>query len=81
MSTMFEHKTRKELLRRIGNISQAGGTRSIELQEGSERGVRAIDFDTGTGFRFTVLPDRGMDIFDASYCGCSLCFHSPTGAV
>lgn len=81
MAATHTYKSRKELLRRIGNMSQAGGTRSVELQEGSERGVRAIDFDTGTGFRFTVLPDRGMDIFDASYCGCSLCFHSLTGAV
>jgi len=81
MPAMFEHSSRKELLRRIGNISQIGGTRSVELQEGRERGVRAIDFDAGTGFRFTVLPDRGMDIFAASYRGCSLCWHSPTGAV
>ena len=81
MTATYKRCSREELLRKIGNISQVGGTRSVELQEGSERGVRAIDFDTGTGFRFTVLPDRGMDVFSASYCGCSLCWHSPTGAV
>ena len=73
--------SRKDLLRKIGNISQAGGTRCVELQEGPERGVRAIDFDTGTGFRFTVLPDRAMDVFSASHCGRSLCWHSPSGPV
>jgi len=72
--------SRSDLLRRIGSISQAGGTRLIELQDGTERGVRAIDFDTGTGFRFTVLADRAMDVLSASYCGRSLCWHSVAGA-
>ena len=81
MPAIFDKSmSRNELMRKIGAVSQVGGTRSVELQEGSERGVRAIDFDTCTGFRFTVLPDRGMDIFSASYCGCSLCWHSPAGA-
>jgi len=70
---------RDDLLRKTGNVSQLGGTRLVELQEGPERGVRAIDFDTGTGFRFTVLPDRGMDVFSASWRGRSLCWHSPAG--
>ena len=80
MGALFGKKiSRKDLLRKIGNVSQAGGTRSYELQDGRERGVRAIDFDTGTGFRFTVLPDRAMDVFSASWCGRSLCWHSPSG--
>ena len=82
MPALFDRNySRNDLLRKIGNVTQLGGTRSVELQDGSERGVRAVDFDTGTGFRFTVLPDRAMDIFSASYCGRSLCWHSPSGAV
>jgi len=82
MAELFRKSiSRSDLLRRIGAITQAGGTRLVELQDGKERGVRAIEFDTGTGFRFTVLADRAMDVFSASYCGRSLCWHSVAGAV
>ena len=81
MAELFKKNlSRGELLRKIGNLSQVGGTRCVELQEGAERGVCAIDFDTGTGFRFTVLPDRAMDVVAASWCGRSLCWHSVSGA-
>jgi hypothetical protein len=73
--------SRQELLERVGHISQIGGTRLYQLADGNQKGVCAIDFDTGTGFRFTVLPDRGMDISAASYQGRSLCWLSPTGEV
>ena len=73
--------TRKELLQNIGSISQVGGTRLIELADGNEKGVLAIEFGTGTGFNFTVLADRGMDVSSAAHCGRSLCWRSATGDV
>lgn len=73
--------TRTELLRRVGDISQLGGTRLVELLDGNQRGVRAVDFATGSGFTFTVLLDRGMDIYNASHCGRSLAWHGMPGAV
>jgi hypothetical protein len=73
--------TRKELEKHVGRISQIGGATAVTLDDGPERGVRAIDVRTGTGFRFTVLPDRGMDIGTAEYRGASLCWISPTGPV
>ncbi len=73
--------SKKELARRIGNLSQIGGTRMYELSDGPEKGVRAVDFRTGTGFEFTVLPDRGLDISTASYRGMSLAWRSPAGEV
>jgi hypothetical protein len=60
-------------------MRQIGGATPSVLQEGPERGVRAIDVKTGTGFSFTVLPDRGLDIGAAEFRGASLCWHSPTG--
>ncbi len=72
---------REELVRRIGNLSQIGGTRIYELSDGPEKGVRAVDFRTGTGFEFTVLPDRGLDISTASYRGMSLVWRSPVGEI
>ncbi|MBN1835822.1 MAG: aldose 1-epimerase family protein [Spirochaetales bacterium] len=70
--------SRREIERRIGNITQLGGTRHVELADGRSRGVRAIEFDTGGGgLRFTVLPERGMDIADFSWRGLSLVYHTP----
>ncbi len=73
--------TRRQLLERIGDPSQIATVRPHELTEGKAKGVSAIEFSTGSGFRFTVLPDRGLDISAAEFCGRSLCWRSPTGEV
>jgi len=70
-----------ELMKRIGNISQIAGVKHYKLINGNEKDVEAVDFRTGTGFAFTVLPGRGMDISHAEYCGIPLCWHSSTGNV
>lgn len=70
-----------ELYRRIGDISQVGGAKYYELRDGSEKGVEALDFRTGGGLRFTVLPGRRMDVSYAEYKGVPLCWRSPTGDV
>lgn len=72
---------KEDILRRVGDISQIGGVRLVELGEGKERGVRAIDFRCGNGFNFTVLPDRGMDISYAEYQGKALGWISSTRQV
>ncbi len=73
--------SKKELLRRIGNTGQLCGTRHYELTEGRARGIRAVDFNTGGGLCFTVLPDRGLDISLASYKGRNLTYLTPNGEV
>ncbi len=73
--------SREELLKRVGDISQIAEARHVQLVEGNERGVDAVEFRTGTGFNFTVLPGRGMDISYAEYCGKPLCWRSSTGDV
>ena len=73
--------SRQQLLRRVGDLSQLGGTRLIELLDGNQRGVRAVDFHTGSGLQFTVLLDRGMDIGPASHCGRPLAWHAMPGCV
>jgi hypothetical protein len=72
---------RGALLARVGDVRQLGGAERVVLDDGPERGVRAIEVRTGTGFAFTVLPDRGMDVWRAEHRGMSLCWHSPTGPV
>lgn len=66
-------------LRKLGNLSQAGGVSRVILNDGPEKGVEAALFRTGTGLSFTVLLDRGMDIGHAEWCGRSLAWRSPTG--
>jgi Domain of unknown function (DUF4432) len=68
--------TREDLLQHTGNLSQVAGVRLSELADGFERGVRALDFNTGSGLAFTVLADRGMDIGAAAFQGAALAWHS-----
>lgn len=73
--------TRSEILQRVGDISQLAAVRLMRLEDGSEEGVRLIEARTGTGFRFNVLPSRGMDISFAEYKGIPLSWRSCTGDV
>lgn len=70
---------REELAERIGDPLQIAGARGSVLTDGKADGVRAIDVNTGTGFTFTVLPGRGMDIPFAAYNGKAIGFFSGTG--
>ena len=72
---------RERLMKRIGNIAQVGGVKVYELKEGTEKGVEVIEFRTGSGFNFRVLPGRSMDISLAEYKGTPLSWCSPTGEV
>ena len=82
MANLFGKRwTRKQLLERIGDPAQIATVRPHELTDGRAKGVSAIEFSTGSGFRFTVLPDRGLDIGPAEHAGKSLCWHSCTGVV
>ena len=82
MAYLFGRKwTRKQLAVRIGHPSQIATVRPHVLSEGKAKGTSAIEFSTGSGFRFTVLPDRCLDISAAEYCGKSLCWRSSTGDV
>ncbi|MGH7491641.1 MAG: aldose 1-epimerase family protein [bacterium] len=71
--------TRAELLRHAGDIRQIAEVRLCELSDGPGRGVRLAECKTGSGFAFTVLLDRGLDIHDASYKGMPLAWQSAGG--
>jgi galactose mutarotase-like enzyme len=62
------------LLRYTANQSQLGGTRHYTLSDGWGRNLRCIDVDSGSGLRYTILPDRGMDISLASFKGINLVY-------
>jgi hypothetical protein len=70
---------RQDLAAHSGALSQFAGVRLVTLGDGVERGVRMLEFRTGTGLRFTVLVDRAMDIADCEHAGRAIGWHSPTG--
>ena len=73
--------SRRELGRWVGDFSQVAGTKAYQLIEGKARGIRCVDFWTGSGFEFTVMLDRAMDISQTFYKGKSLCWRSVTGDI
>lgn len=71
--------SRREVARHAGMLSQFAGVRLMTLGDGVERGIRMLEFRTGTGFRFTVLIDRALDVADCEYRGAAIGWHSPSG--
>jgi hypothetical protein len=73
--------TRRELMRRVGRLEQVAGVRLVTLGDGAERGVRVLEFRTGTGYAFDVLVDRSMDVGRCELNGRALAWLSPVGVV
>ena len=71
--------TRADIERRCGALDQFAGVRLMTLGDGLERGIRMLEFRSGTGLRFTVLVDRAMDIADCDFQGAAIGWHSPSG--
>lgn len=73
--------TKKQLMDRVGDMSQLANARRAELVEGNERGADLIEVSNASGLNFSVLPGRALDIASAHYKGMSLCFRSNVGDV
>lgn len=71
--------TRREVAERAGMLSQFAGVRLMTLGDGVERGVRMLEFRTGSGLRFTLLVDRALDIADCEHNGRAIGWHSASG--
>ncbi len=71
--------SRAQIAASAGALSQFAGVRLVTLGDGLERGIRLLEFRSGSGLRFTVLVDRAMDIADLDHKGRSVGWHSPTG--
>lgn len=63
---------RTALLRRVGRLEQLAGVRLVTIADGIGRGVRVLEFRTGSGLSFDVLVDRAFDIGRCDYGGRSL---------
>lgn len=79
MKLYGEALSRREVGERGGQLSQFAGVRLMTLGDGLERGIRMLEFRSGTGLRFTVLIDRAMDVADCEYRGMAVGWHSPSG--
>jgi hypothetical protein len=71
--------SRADLSRRVGRLEQAAGVRLVTVGDGVERGVRLLEFRTGTGFDFDIVVDRSFDIGRCEHSGRALSWLSPTG--
>ncbi len=71
--------TRREIEAATGDTAAFFGVRLATLGDGVERGVRMLEFRTGTGLRFTVMIDRAMDLAECEINGMALGWVSPTG--
>lgn len=70
-----------ELLKRTGMISQYAGITPFTYSDGKADGVSAYRVKTGSGLEFTVLRDRALDVFEATYKGTNLSFVTRNGLV
>lgn len=65
----------------IGNPAQLFDVRQYKLTGGRADGVSAIDVWNGSNLHFTVLPDRGFDIYTVRYKNRNMAYHTPSGIV
>ncbi len=65
--------------RHTGNDCQLFDVRLSTLCEGKMAGARAIDVWNGGNLFFTILPDRGMDLYTARFRNKNIAFHTPSG--
>lgn len=70
-----------ELLKRTGVVEQYAGITPFCYTDGKASGVNAYRVKTGSGLEFTVLRDRALDLFEATYKGVNLAFMSRNGLV
>lgn len=63
----------------VGDLRQIAAVRRIVLDDGAERGVRALAFSTGGGLDSLILADRSLDIGTLSWRGVQIAWQSPGG--
>jgi hypothetical protein len=71
--------TTREFRARVGDLRQFASVRRITLDDGVERGVRALVFSSGGGLDFWVLSDRSLDIGPLWWRGMPVAWQSMAG--
>jgi hypothetical protein len=68
-----------DLRPKVGDLRQVASVRRIVLDDGAERGVRALAFHAGGGLDFWALADRSLDIGPLWWRGRAVAWQNPTG--
>lgn len=68
-----------ELTKKLGNVDQLAGIRLECVESGSAAGSRLLHVWNAAGLSFTVQPDKCLDLYDCSFQGVNLAFHSKNG--
>ena len=71
--------TGKQLRAKVGDLRQFASVRRITLDDGVERGVRALAFSSGGGLDFWALSDRSLDIGPLWWKGMPVAWQSMAG--
>ena len=71
MAGNMAEKSKKELLRYVGNMQQMAYAREIGYQDGRAGGMKAVEVKSGA-VRFTAALDKCMDIIQLEYKGKNL---------
>jgi hypothetical protein len=70
---------REPLRAKVGSLGQFASVRRIALDDGVERGVRALAFSSGGGLDFWALSDRSLDIGPLWWKGVPVAWQSMAG--
>jgi len=82
MASLFgKEYTKRQLLDKVGDISQLCGVEMVELKGGRSEGVKIARIWTGSGLDFDVNISRGMGIGACRHKGMALSWMSATGNV
>lgn len=79
MKIFEQNLTAFELRRRTGDPAAVAGIRQVVLDNGVERGVRAIELRTAGGLEIELLIDRALDIGNARFRGVPFGWRSGNG--
>jgi len=71
--------TKRQILAKVGDISQVAGAQLVTSEEGLTRGTRIVRVRTGVGLAFDIAADRAMDISSASWRGVPIGWQTPVG--
>ncbi|MGD8193836.1 aldose 1-epimerase family protein [Herbiconiux sp. P18] len=79
MHIFGQQLSRRELAERTGDLSAVAGIRPVVLDDGVERGVRALQLRTAAGLELEVLVDRAFDLGSARLNGVPFGWRSGNG--
>ncbi|WP_329476564.1 aldose 1-epimerase family protein [Kribbella sp. NBC_01484] len=79
MNVFGEELSVAALRERTGDLASVAGVREIELSNGVERGVRAVQLRSAAGLEVEVLVDRALDLGSARFRGVPFGWRSGNG--